>query len=229
MDSISKRIKLLRQSVDMTQKELSYKTGLSIQVISNMERGVTQPSAKDMLNIAQALNVSINSLYNLNEKNIKNNKLNLSKKTNVQNTQNTFCLSNLININSVTFPVVKTLKNNLKDYTSADFKGVLTLSDNELNTWNYDYIGLIISNEELIGDGISKGDIVVIQLNAKFENDNSIYAVNFDNDVNTLKRVKAKDHYIVLTTSNAQTKPIILSEKNSFHVFGKLKRVIKKF
>lgn len=122
MDSISKRIKLLRQSVDMTQKELSYKTGLSIQVISNMERGVTQPSAKDMLNIAQALNVSINSLYNLNEKNIKNNKLNLSKKTNVQNTQNTFCLSNLININSVTFPVVKTLKNNLKDYTSADFK-----------------------------------------------------------------------------------------------------------
>ena len=135
MDSISKRIKLLRQSVDMTQKELSYKTGLSIQVISNMERVVTQPSAKDMLNIAQALNVSINSLYNLNEKNIKNiksNKLNLSKKTNVQNTQNTFCLSNLININSVTFPVVTTLKSNFGDYVATDFNGVLTLSDNEL-------------------------------------------------------------------------------------------------
>ncbi|MCQ9290653.1 helix-turn-helix domain-containing protein [Staphylococcus hyicus] len=52
------RIKDLRKSRGLRQIELSEKTGLSTQVISNIERGYSKPNDTQIRLIADALNVS---------------------------------------------------------------------------------------------------------------------------------------------------------------------------
>lgn len=46
----------------MTQVQLAEKIGASSQVISNLERGYTNPRGQDIERIAQALNYPVNSL-----------------------------------------------------------------------------------------------------------------------------------------------------------------------
>lgn len=53
-----KRIKEIRKSRGWRQYELSKKTGLSTQVVSNIERGYSKPNDKQLRLIADALNVS---------------------------------------------------------------------------------------------------------------------------------------------------------------------------
>lgn len=219
MNSIGERIKEFRQDISMTQKELGKKTGLSTQVISNIERGVTQPSAEDMSNIAQALNIPIDTLYA--QKNS-----DLPKQTTTSNIHN---LLNLTNINFSSFPIVGTIKAGHDGYIMNDYDGMITLSTDRLNINNYNYIGLKVSGESMTGDGISEGDIALIELNANYENDNSIYAVVYDNELAALKRIKKDDDHIILMSSNPKIEPIILNKDDTFYVVGKLKRVIKEF
>lgn len=216
---LGERIKKIRQDKKITQKELGKKTGLSTQVISNIERGVTQPSAADMSNIAQALNISIDTLYA--QKNS-----DLPKQTATSNIPN---LINLTNINFSSFPVVGTIKAGHDGYIMNDYDGMITLSTDRLNINNYNYIGLKVSGESMTGDGISEGDIALIELNANYENDNSIYAVVYDNELAALKRIKKDDDHIILMSSNPKIEPIILNKDDTFYVVGKLKRVIKEF
>ncbi|MEJ7506910.1 helix-turn-helix transcriptional regulator [Staphylococcus simulans] len=51
-----------RKSRKMTQVQLAEKIGASSQVISNLERGYTNPRGQDIERIAHALNYPVNSL-----------------------------------------------------------------------------------------------------------------------------------------------------------------------
>lgn len=65
------KIKIRRVILDMQQKELAKKVGVSRQTISLIERGNYNPSLKLCINIAHALKTDLNSLFwevNVNEK-----------------------------------------------------------------------------------------------------------------------------------------------------------------
>jgi transcriptional regulator with XRE-family HTH domain len=54
-----KRLRILREEQEWTLRELAERTGLSVSLISQLERGVTSPSLQSVRRLADALQVSI--------------------------------------------------------------------------------------------------------------------------------------------------------------------------
>lgn len=59
---LGRRIQQIRKAAKLTQEGLAETTGLSVEFISRMERGVAQPSLDTFDKIAKALNVSYKDL-----------------------------------------------------------------------------------------------------------------------------------------------------------------------
>ncbi len=60
---LGKRIRLLRKSKGFTQEDLGEKAGLSYKFVGEIERGEVNISLDSLLNIADALGVTINDLF----------------------------------------------------------------------------------------------------------------------------------------------------------------------
>lgn len=58
-----KRLQQVRGTSGLTQEELAEKVGLTIESISNMERGIHGPSFDNLEKIVTALNVPAKSLF----------------------------------------------------------------------------------------------------------------------------------------------------------------------
>ena len=86
---------------------------------------------------------------------------------------------------------------------------------------------LIAGGDSQTGDGICKGDLLVIDKLAEPYN-NSILVFSIDGEF-TLKRLKYNDGYIELISSNPTCKPIKVKEGEVLKRWGVLKYVIKKF
>lgn len=63
MEGIYERIRQLRTQQNMTLKELSDKTGLSISFLSQVERGNSSLAITSLQKIAEVLNVSMSSFF----------------------------------------------------------------------------------------------------------------------------------------------------------------------
>jgi len=66
--SIGKRIKQLRKSSHLTQKQLADKVNVSSQVISNWEREYTEPGSDDVKALSQVFNCSADYILEGKEK-----------------------------------------------------------------------------------------------------------------------------------------------------------------
>ena len=77
-EDVGKRIRYYRQSLGMTQEQLAFDVETSAAYISNIERAIKKPSLQKLLQVAEALDVSIEDLlgpdYKLLEKNYNNHK-----------------------------------------------------------------------------------------------------------------------------------------------------------
>ena len=65
MDEISEKIRTLRRENNLTLKELSEKTGLSISFLSQVENGTSSLAITSLKKIADALNVPINTFLEI--------------------------------------------------------------------------------------------------------------------------------------------------------------------
>jgi DNA polymerase V len=86
---------------------------------------------------------------------------------------------------------------------------------------------MIAGGDCLIGDGISTGDLLVIDKLAE-PYENSILVFSIDGEF-TLKRLKYGNGCIELIPSNPDYKPIIVREGEELRHWGVLKYCIKKF
>ncbi len=68
MESIHKRIRESRLEKNMTLKELSEKTNLSVSFLSQVERGISSMTIVSLKNIAEALDVPMKDLFEVNER-----------------------------------------------------------------------------------------------------------------------------------------------------------------
>ncbi|MGL4375566.1 MAG: helix-turn-helix domain-containing protein [Microcoleaceae cyanobacterium] len=62
----------MRKVKKFTQEELAELTGLSVEFISYIERGIHAPSFDTLEKLSEALNVSFSELFNFEEENNKN-------------------------------------------------------------------------------------------------------------------------------------------------------------
>jgi transcriptional regulator with XRE-family HTH domain len=61
---LGRRIATLRKQKGMNQEEFADVSGKMINTISNIERGLSDPKVTTLLSMAQALNVSVDMLFN---------------------------------------------------------------------------------------------------------------------------------------------------------------------
>jgi transcriptional regulator with XRE-family HTH domain len=60
---LGKRIKQIRKAAKLTQESLAEKAGLSVEYISRLERGLSQPSFKTLEALAKSLNVNAKDFF----------------------------------------------------------------------------------------------------------------------------------------------------------------------
>ena len=68
-----KRVKELRKSLNLTQEQLAEKIGMDTQNFCKMENGNHFPQAKNLVKIAEILNVDIKDLFDFNHISTKSN------------------------------------------------------------------------------------------------------------------------------------------------------------
>lgn len=60
---LGERMKQIRKTAKLTQERLAEKTGLSVEYISRLERGVSQPSLKTLGLMAKFLNIAVKDFF----------------------------------------------------------------------------------------------------------------------------------------------------------------------
>lgn len=60
---LGKRMNQVRKTAKLTQERLAEKTGLSVEYISRLERGIAQPSLKTLTLMAKCLNVAVKDFF----------------------------------------------------------------------------------------------------------------------------------------------------------------------
>ena len=66
---ITNKIRLYREKRDLTQKELGEKTNITERNIQRIESGAQDPKTSNSLNIAKALNTTVEKLFKLPSEN----------------------------------------------------------------------------------------------------------------------------------------------------------------
>ncbi|MDR1605305.1 MAG: helix-turn-helix domain-containing protein [Gracilibacteraceae bacterium] len=64
MNSFAEKVKLSRELIGMSQKEVAEKISVSIKSISAYERGLSEPRGTTLHKLARALNISVDYLMN---------------------------------------------------------------------------------------------------------------------------------------------------------------------
>ena len=64
---LGRRVKYLRHHSNLTQAQLAENTNLSVNYVSEIETGVTSPTLKTLLKLAQELNVEVKELFDFEQ------------------------------------------------------------------------------------------------------------------------------------------------------------------
>lgn len=64
-----RRLRLLRRHQDLTQEQLAEAVEVSVEFISNIERGINAPSFETLEKLSTALDLPISELFNFKEGN----------------------------------------------------------------------------------------------------------------------------------------------------------------
>lgn len=82
--NVSTKLRNLRKSNNLTLKELSTKSGISISFISDIENRRRNPSIDTLEILAKALNVSVNEFFDENNKSTSKNSLSKKDKKSIE-------------------------------------------------------------------------------------------------------------------------------------------------
>ena len=63
MECVGYKIREVREAKNISQEELSQKSGVSRSIISALENGKTNTTSKTLANIAKALGVSVDQIF----------------------------------------------------------------------------------------------------------------------------------------------------------------------
>lgn len=171
---IGKRIRKLRKERKWTLKEMNKRTGLSISFLSDIERGVSNPSLKKLKILAEKLDVSI--CFLLGEEN------NLNKK-------------------HKNVPVLYTLINNENTISEEKTTEHYTIDLAQQND-SHEYFFIKMQDDSMKGSGIIPGSLVLIMKQDHVKN-GEIAAVTFNNnDILLLRKVYLNNDTIILQAEN---------------------------
>ena len=66
-EDFGKRLQALRVKLDITQEKLADDVGLTVESISNIERGIFGPKFENLEKIARSLNIPVKELFDFDQ------------------------------------------------------------------------------------------------------------------------------------------------------------------
>lgn len=140
---VGRRIRKARKSRDWTLEDLKKKTGMSISFLSDIERGISNPSLKRLKQIAGALNVSIS--YLLNEQ-----------------------TTPILKIETTTVPEIYSIKQENNLWAESNVKEYHFVEKEKVNNGLYFFIRA--RDDSMLGSGILPGSLVLVRKQSEIRN-----------------------------------------------------------
>lgn len=205
--TIGDYIKQLRESRDMTQRQLALKAGMSNSALSRLENNQYKPSTVTLSALSQALNVDIKKLINIY----------IGKEADI------YSLDEFRKISTVQIPIVGTVKAGFPVLAVENIEGYLAVDRNNLAPGK-EYYSLRISGDSMDKE-FKQGSLVVIE---KTENvkDGDIAVVAINGYEATIKRIQFKGSGVILfpMSNNPNHEPTFYDMKeDEVHILGKLR------
>ena len=197
---INKRIKQLRTTNNLTQKELADYLGLTPKMISFYELGQRVPPSDIIIKLSQKFGVTTDYLLG-------NSDLVLPKGFVELPPENK------------KIPIIGTVRcgpNGLAFEYTDDYVFISTEIKGDIR-------GFHCKGDSMIGLGIFDGDTAIVRIQEEVEN-GEIAVVVINGDEGTLKRVRKHDGVIILEAANPAYPPRIFNgkEANAIHIVGKV-------
>lgn len=210
MSALGERIRQLRLSRNMSQADLGKILNVSNVSVSGYENGTREPDSKTLKLLATTFDVSTD--YLLGNNSLPSNTASIDEST------------------MVSFPIVGTIKAGPDGFAMSDYEGRMATISEGINLDN-DHIWLKVNGNSMLGDGIRDGDLALIELSDAYDDPKAIYAVVYDGELGSLKRVKKTDSAIILLPSNPEVQPIVISDDDcdTFRIVGKLKQSVRNY
>ncbi|WP_289102030.1 LexA family transcriptional regulator [uncultured Fusobacterium sp.] len=217
-------VKFLREERDkrkISQGQLSYKSGISVSIISKIEQGLRNPTVNTVLSMGKAL--GIDTILLLEKMNVvTKNEIDLhvqekvaeKLRENLEYIQEQNEDTKIIPIyNSASAGVGRIAESIPDDYLSLPMKYIE-------NT-----VGIKINGDSMYPT-ITDGAIVILKKDTEVYNGE--IGVFLLNDEAYVKRITRKDDFIFLYSDNMIYQPIVITEKDNFIICGKVIKTINK-
>lgn len=201
---LGKRLKYLRKELNKTQNEVAESIKISRANYSHFENDRNEPDGEILNRLADYFDVTTDYLLG---------RSNVSKPAEIKQVEKNDWIS---------VPIVGTIKCGPGGIIYEDIEGFTSYPKSELDS-SHEYVVLNATGDSMIGDGISDGDLALIQKEPDFVQ-GKIYAVVVDSEEVTLKRVTKTDDSVILVPSNPKYDPRIVTglELETFQIVGRL-------
>lgn len=215
MSRVGQNIKMYRSEVNMSQKQLGKKIGVSENFINEVETGKRIINENLINKIGEILNKDLNDITMFYEdmKDEKENKVYDVKENKVQEVWKEAFGSVLKDVNLFDYSLSKTL---------GSMK--LPVIDNKVNGHPQDKVFYLkIENNDMNGFRIFKEDLVLCHITGEIQN-NSIYLIEH-NEQRQIRQIKSLDNSKFLLISNAGMVTTETVEKKQIKVIARLDKI----
>jgi repressor LexA len=226
-------IKKVRESKNMTQRELGKKIGIENPTISDWENAKNLPSLETGLSIARALGISEKEMSDLliKDRAERHRKKSLAKYSSLSATiaieTDAACQLTML----IPIPILGSIP-------AGPLQEILPKMRPEAESYEYvddsvsanpdELFGLRVSGESRVGKDIQDGDIIIIDTCIQPENGDIVVAMVDDSA--TVKTFFQSGDLLTLQSANDKIPPIVLrnGEQSHIQIIGKVIRIIKK-
>jgi len=203
---IGKRLKLLREEVNLTQMQLAKLFNLSDAAINRYEKGINDPDTETVKKLASYFNVSADYLLGLTD------------------TRSQIDLpSNAIITNDyITVPLIGVIRAGEPIYAEQNILGYFSLPKMFVSSGEYFYLKVVGDSMDM--EGIYEDGYVLVRRQDEIEN-GEIAVVIVNGDEATVKKFYKTDNQVTLIprSTNPIHQPIVIDLKNTqLKVIGKV-------
>lgn len=207
--NIGAKIRKIRESKNITQRELAYKAGITPQQLHRIETGRSNTSFKTLSLIAKALGISEEELLSPEDIDSKLSEIEEQKRT--LKTLIDKIVSGVSDVEPInkplnTIPVYGRVPAGYPRETWHDYiEEYISIPDAPSGAF-----GLKVSGDSMVGENIEEGDIVIVAPQREFYNGDVVVAV-IDGSEFTLKKLYRNDEHVILAPANSHYQPIVFS------------------
>lgn len=219
MNEVVKFLREEREKRKISQGQLSYKSGISVSIISKIEQGLRNPTINTVLSMGKALGIDV--LILLEKMNVitvsdieKHLNMTLKKKIEEE-------IENISSVNQTTIPVYNSVSAGLgrvAESTPIDYLS-LPIKCSE------SCVGIKVSGDSM-SPTITDGAIIILKKEIEvLDREIGVFLLN---DEAYVKRIIRKDKLLLLYSDNFLYEPIIVTEKDNFVICGKVIETLNK-